>query len=167
MSTLNYRKLAVFDFDGTLINTFNAEKGRVVWKEKTGMHWPYSGWWDVPDSLNSDIFQFEFIPETVEHYYREVQDSNTLLVLLTGRHVKLSEDVKRILNCYNLVFHLYYFRENGDPLSFKLNILDEILQEYSTLKSIRMYEDRIEHVPHFIDWSKKYINQKFELIYIS
>lgn len=38
-------ELAIFDFDGTTMDTLYPEIGRPIYKEKTGEDWPFKGWW--------------------------------------------------------------------------------------------------------------------------
>ena len=40
-----YTKVAFFDFDGTLMNSPTPENGKIIYKEKTGVNYPYEGWW--------------------------------------------------------------------------------------------------------------------------
>jgi phosphoserine phosphatase len=39
------KRLAVFDFDGTLMNSPMPETGKQEWSEKMGKPFPFRGWW--------------------------------------------------------------------------------------------------------------------------
>lgn len=38
------KKIIIFDFDETLVNTVTEERGRILWLEKTGEKYPHDGW---------------------------------------------------------------------------------------------------------------------------
>jgi len=50
------KKIAIFDFDGTLIDTDTPESGKPLWLKEFGFEWPFTGWWGRPESLDSRIY---------------------------------------------------------------------------------------------------------------
>lgn len=50
------KRIAVFDFDGTLIDTDTPESGKTLWLNEFGFKWPFTGWWGRPESLDSRIY---------------------------------------------------------------------------------------------------------------
>lgn len=50
------KRIAIFDFDGTLIDTDTPESGKPLWLEEFGFEWPFKGWWGRPESLDSRIY---------------------------------------------------------------------------------------------------------------
>ena len=72
-------KLAVFDFDGTLIDTPLPEFGKQEYKDKTGEEWPHAGWWGQPLSLDSEIFDINIIPSVIRAYLKEINEPHNFL----------------------------------------------------------------------------------------
>jgi FMN phosphatase YigB (HAD superfamily) len=97
-------KISIFDFDGTLINTATPDTGKDTWKDKTGQDWPYIGWWSKKESLDSNVFDNNPISSVIDAYKVESNNPNTLLVMMTGRISKLSNEVESILLSNGLKF---------------------------------------------------------------
>jgi hypothetical protein len=49
-------RIAIFDFDGTMIDTDTPNSGKPLWKKEFGFEWPFTGWWGRPESLDSRIY---------------------------------------------------------------------------------------------------------------
>ncbi len=148
----NFKKLSVFDFDGTLVNTPLPEEGKKEYKEKTGQDWPHAGWWGQPMSLDSEIFDMNIIPSVIRAYLKEINDSNTMVVMVTGRVNKLSGLVKKILDDNGLKFHEYHFNNGGSTESAKKKTFDKILSENPSITEMELWDDRLEHIPVFQAW---------------
>lgn len=148
----NFKKLSVFDFDGTLVNTPLPEEGKKEYKEKTGQDWPHAGWWGQPMSLDSEIFDMSIIPSVIRAYLKEINDPNTMVVMVTGRINKLSGLVKKILDDNGLKFHEYHFNNGGSTESAKKKTFDKILSENPSITEMELWDDRIEHIPVFQAW---------------
>jgi hypothetical protein len=148
----NFKKLSVFDFDGTLVNTPLPEEGKKEYKEKTGEDWPHVGWWGQPLSLDSEIFDMNIIPSVIRAYLKEINDSNTMVVMVTGRVNKLSGLVKKILDDNGLKFHEYHFNNGGSTESAKKKTFDKILSENPSITEMELWDDRLEHIPVFQAW---------------
>jgi hypothetical protein len=145
-------RIAVFDFDGTLVDTPLPETGKDEYKEKTGQEWPYSGWWGRPESLDMSIFNMPAISSVVSAYHEEKKDPHTLLVMLTGRIPKLHGLVSKILDSKGLKFDVYEYNNGGATLNSKINSMDELLRQYPNVKSLSMWDDRLEHIDSFKAW---------------
>ncbi len=148
----NFKKLSVFDFDGTLVNTPLPEEGKKEYKEKTGQDWPHAGWWGQPMSLDSEIFDMSIIPSVIRAYLKEINDPNTMVVMVTGRINKLSGLVKKILDDNGLKFHEYHFNNGGSTESAKKKTFDKILSQNPSITEMELWDDRIEHIPVFQAW---------------
>lgn len=148
----NFKKLSVFDFDGTLVNSPLPEEGKKEYKEKTGEDWPHAGWWGQPLSLDSEIFDINIIPSVIRAYLKEINDSNTMVVMVTGRINKLSGLVKKILDDNGLKFHEYHFNNGGSTESAKKKTFDKILSENPSITEMEVWDDRLEHIPVFQAW---------------
>jgi hypothetical protein len=147
-------KLSVFDFDGTLIMTPLPETGRITYEKKTGKPWPHKGWWGQADSLDTSIFEMPVIQSVLSDYKTEKSNPNTLMVLLTGRMVKLGDTVKKVLDENGLTFDEYHYNTGGSTDDFKIKTLNSLVDKYPNCE-IEMWEDRLEHVGLFEQWGKK------------
>jgi hypothetical protein len=156
-------RIVVFDFDGTLVNSPLPENGRLEYKEKTGQDWPYQGWWGRPESLDTNIFDIDTIPSVISAYRKERSNLNTLLVMLTGRIKKLSTQVEAILNLNGLKFDVYEYNNGGSTLTSKINTLDNLLKVYPNVKSLSMFDDRVEHIDAFKAWGAAHDNINFDI----
>lgn len=152
-------KISVFDFDGTLVDTPLPDSGRKEYKEKTGQDWPYAGWWGQPLSLDSKIFDMPTIPMVMSAYKSERTNSNTLMVMLTGRITKLGGIVKNILDEKGLTFDEYHYNRGGSTDVAKKRTLDELLEKYPSATSVEMWDDREEHLPIFQEWGDEKVKE--------
>jgi FMN phosphatase YigB (HAD superfamily) len=159
----NVKKLSVFDFDGTLVDTPTPVVGKTIWKLKKGEDWPYQGWWGRNESLDMSVFDMPVIEKTIESYREEISKSDTLVIMLTGRTHQNSGHVKSILDSHGLKFHKYLFKRGGDTLIDKVRQLESLLKELPNLEEIEMWDDRTEHIPHFIEWGEKLSPIKFKM----
>ena len=149
-------KLAVFDFDSTIVNTPLPDEGRITYKAKTGQEWPHKGWWGQADSLDIDIFDMPVVDHVVADYQRERANPNTLTVLLTGRMSKLGDLVKRVLDSKNLHFDEYHFNTGGSTDVVKINTLNSLLDKYPSVEVVELSDDRLDHIPKFEEWGKQH-----------
>jgi len=145
-------KLAVFDFDGTLVDTPLPEFGKKEYKEKTGKDWPFPGWWGQPLSLDMSIFDMPTVPMVMSAYKKEKSSPNTGMIMLTGRMVKLGDKVKDILDAKGLKFDEYHYNNGGSTDVAKLRTLDSLLKKYPDVTTVEMWDDREEHLPIFQKW---------------
>jgi hypothetical protein len=148
----NITRIAVFDFDGTLSDTPMPDTGRVEYEKITGSPWLHKGWWGRPETLDMDIFDIKPIPSVISAYKEERANPNTLVVMLTGRIPKLSSEVEKILSSYGLRFDVYEYNNGGATLNSKIDTMERLLKQYPNVKSIKMWDDRLEHIPAFKAW---------------
>lgn len=148
-------KVAIFDFDGTLVNTPLPDKGKIHYQEKTSNPWPHKGWWSKPESLDMDIFDMPVVPDVIAAYKKEKTNPNTLLVMLTGRMSKMAKRVETILKTKGLSFDKYLYNTGGETGDAKLKDMDKLLNEYPSITEVEMWDDRIKHIPRFEAWGNK------------
>lgn len=153
-----FTKLSVFDFDGTLVDTPLPEEGKKIYKEKTGKDWPHAGWWGQPMSLDMQVFEMPTITNVINDYKKEIQNSDTMIVMVTGRMVKLTDLVKDILNRHGLKFHEYHFNRGGSTESAKKKTFDQILSQHPSIKEVSIYDDRSEHIGVFKTWGEEQLD---------
>lgn len=145
-------KLAVFDFDGTLVDTPLPEIGKKEYKEKTGNEWPYTGWWSKPLSLDMEIFDMPTVPMVMDAYDKEKGKPETGMIMLTGRMSRLGDLVKNILDKKELTFHEYHYNRGGTTDEAKIQTLNSLMVKYTNVTSVEMWDDREEHLPIFQAW---------------
>jgi hypothetical protein len=147
-------KLSIFDFDGTLIDTPMPDMGRILYKQKTGNVWPYEGWWGRHESLDMDVFDMETIKDVEDDYKREKNNDDTIIVMLTGRMIKLSDYVKKILDSKGFEFDEYCYNRGGSTDVEKMRTMEVLLDKYPNVVDLEMWDDRLEHIPIFEQWGK-------------
>jgi FMN phosphatase YigB (HAD superfamily) len=148
-------KIKIFDFDGTLVDTPLPETGKVEYQEKTGKQWPYEGWWGRHESLDMEVFEMPTVPMVMDAYKEAKADPNNIVVMLTGRMQKLSQDVKNILDAKGLSFDDYLYNRGGETGDAKMKDMDILLKKYPEADEIEMWDDRIAHIPRFEEWGAK------------
>ena len=142
-------RIAIFDFDGTTIDSGTPERFKPIYKEKTGEDWPFKGFWGRPESLNMDVFDFKPLPEVKSDYNKEVVNDNTLMVSLTGRRGKLGDKVEAILTANGYKFDKYLYNYGSDTLSNKVEQIGNLLEEFPSVRTVALWDDRNEHVSTF------------------
>lgn len=146
---LNKTKLAVFDLDGTLMDTPLPEEGKLIYKEKSGKDWPYQGWWGRELSLDMDIFDIQPIASVIVDYEKQKTNKSTVMVMLTGRRFILKDSVIKILDAHSLEFDEYHFNRGGATEVAKMNTITELLAKYPNVTEVELWDDRLEHIPIF------------------
>jgi len=165
------KRLSIFDFDGTLLDTYSSDKGKLLWKEKFGFDWVFKGWWGRAESLdsriyfkknpdahinglNENIFEAKPITKTTLAYNEEINKPDTKVILLTGRHLGIGDLVTKLVNEKGFEFHDYIYKTgNLETHEFKLEIFDKLIHQHPDLEEITIFEDRDEHVDIFNEWA--------------
>lgn len=176
------KRIAIFDFDGTLIDTDTPESGKPLWFKEFGFEWPFKGWWGRPESLDSriyfqkdnklmpgvkekglkkNIFDNTVIAKTFSAYKEESSRPDTMTILLTGRHSGVGNLVTNILNNVGITFDEYIYKTGGlDTADFKIDVLNNLANQNPDLEEMEIWEDRDDHMPIFQSWANK---QPFEV----
>lgn len=148
-------KLAVFDFDGTLVSTPLPDTGRQEYHNKTGKPWPHEGWWGRHESLDMEVFDMPTLEEVIADYEKATAEESTAVVLLTGRMIKLSEHVKVILDAKGLTFDEYHYNRGGATEMAKMKSMEKLLEKYKDVTEMEQWDDRLTHIPIFEEWGRK------------
>ncbi len=151
------KTLYSFDFDDTLCYTKRPEEGIPEWEQKTGLSWPYNGWWSKAETLDPDIFYTPKNEWVYQRYLEAVADENSYMIMATGRLnkvPKMRENVEKILNQHNLSFDEIHLNWGGDTFRFKTKLFEELIEK-TKCDHFTMYDDRIEHLNKFEDWAKE------------
>ena len=149
------KKLAIFDFDGTLFDTLEPISGKELWQQKTGTPYPHQGWWSKPESLDITILD-EIKPiDYIYERYKQHKQNNDYVYLATGRLIRLEKEVLNILNQHGITFDGIYLNNEKDTLSFKLKLFDKLIHKHrNDVDGVIIYEDREEHISEFDMWRK-------------
>ena len=150
---LKVTKLAIFDFDGTLVDTPLPDLGRIQYKEKTGKDWPHVGWWGKAESLDTKLFDMKTVDMVISDYEKEVVETETAVVMLTGRMIKLASYVESILHEKGLKFDEYHYNRGGATFDAKIMTLEKLLKKYPDVTTISMWDDRDLHIDGFKAWA--------------
>jgi len=156
-------RVAIFDFDGTLVDTPLPDFGKVEYQRVTGEKWPHRGWWGRPETLDQKVFAMPVIPSVYDAFWQEYNTPNTHMVMMTGRIKQLEKEVKAILDEKRLLFHEYIFNWGGATLAYKLKNLAYLKNKFPTIKSMAMWDDRDAHVEEFIKWGKTQDDITFQM----
>lgn len=159
-------RIAIFDFDGTLVDTPLFDTHKDIYHQKVGSPWPHAGWWGKSDSLDMDIFDMPEIPSVMTDYRIEKANPNTLMVMLTGRIPKLSQHVEKVLAAKGYSFDEYVYNNGGTTITSKIATLDDLLQQYPNVTSVAMWEDREEHINSFKAWGASQKDLDFNITHV-
>lgn len=149
------KKITIWDFDGTLVDSPLPEIGRGVYLEKTGKEFPHKGWWSKRETLDFDIFDIPMIESVKEDYDKVKDETDTVKIMLTGRILPLKKQVEAILSNHGLEFDEYHYNSGGPTEIYKMRIMDELLDKYPDADEMSLWDDRLEHIPIFEEFLKK------------
>jgi len=158
----NITKLSVFDFDGTLVDTgekdLSADRPSAAqYKAKTGEDWPFGGWWGRKESLDTDVFDFKSLSSKAA-YKDELNKSNVLTIIATGRRDKLKSEVLNVLNKLGFIVnqkHLYC-NDKSDTFTFKVDKFNSILDANPSIREVELWDDR--HIKEFQRWGQSLLD---------
>lgn len=161
-------RLAVFDFDDTLVLTPTKED----YQKRTGTIWK-GGWWGNPKTLEHPVFDDNdaaiINPQVAKTFQQFRQDPNTYVVVMTGRIAKFENRVKEILAKYNIHPDEFYFKDQknltidptykqhmaqnkNDTFNYKeFVIINRLIKTYPDVQSVEIFDDRTEHIPRFVE----------------
>lgn len=187
------KNLRVYDADDTLLFTpkpdvdtngdkiirigINPKNGNdkeyltsMEYQKATGEPWSFGGWWSHAESLNMNIFNIEKNNYVYNEYMKDKAGIDKHIAMMTGRIKPLEKQVKAILDFHNMKFDRYYFNPGGSKtLDYKIGVFETYVKENKELETIKMYDDRDEHIPDFISWAEKTMNDtgiNIEVIHI-
>jgi hydroxymethylpyrimidine pyrophosphatase-like HAD family hydrolase len=147
------KKIISFDFDGTMCYTPLPIEGEKVWQEKTGTVWPYTGWWSKKETLDQNIFHIPVNPFVYKKYLEAVAEDETMVILATGRLIKLQREVEKVLKSHNLEFDLVACNSGGETYRFKTKLFEDLINKYRPEVFV-MYDDRHDHLVQFEKWAR-------------
>lgn len=149
------KQIIIFDMDGTLVLTPDKKMCEGVWWDKFNVKWPYKGVFSKRESLDFTIFNIPIIQSIVDEHRKVYRSPNIHVVLLTGRLLKLINEVKKLLDYHELYFDEYLLNDKSNTLDFKLFELKRLYDEFPNVEEIIFFDDRDEHIPSFINLGKE------------
>ncbi len=152
-------KITIWDFDGTLIDSPLPDFGKKYYEEKTGIKWPYKGWWGRELSLDMEIFDMPVVPQVIEAYHKEKANDTTLMVMLTGRMEIMRPHVIKILDSHDLKFDEYHFNKFGATEVAKMRTMEKLLAKYTDVTHIEAWDDRLAHIPIFEAFGQRLVEE--------
>jgi hypothetical protein len=159
--------IEVFDFDGSLCRSpLPSEASRKQWEKAHGRPWAHkgNGWWSKPESLCIKAFDPPLNDHVKEAALKAVADPSTYTVLLTGRLLSFAKTIKEIMRKNGVPYmDEYLFNDSLNTLAFKLEKLQMLKDKFPKATRFIMWEDRVEHIPHFEAWGKKNYGNNFIL----
>lgn len=150
------KRLAIYDFDGTLIDT-PEEEGKKQWEEAKGMPYPHQGWWGRKESLDTDVFEIKPFPDILSKLNSDL-NSNTHVIILTSRREKLRNEVENILNLNGIVVDDVILKRGNES---KGDVILRIAKYNPDLEYVVVYDDFANDTPRKI---KEFTDIKDELV---
>lgn len=132
------RRLSVYDFDGTLINTFSPEEGKPMWEKYYGKKFEHKGWWGRPESLDTEVFDIKPFPNVLAKLQEDMADPNTTTIILTSRMEKLRSQLENILKLNGIKVDELITKNGADD---KGDVILKIERYNKDLKEIVVYDD--------------------------
>jgi len=127
------------DFDGSLINSFGPEEGKLMWEKYYNKIFQFSGWWGRPESLDLDVFDIKPFPSVFNQLKREQSIPGTYVVILTSRIEELRPQVQAVLDANEIVVDKLDMKKIETT---KGNKVLGYVEQMPDLQEICVYEDR-------------------------
>lgn len=166
-------RISLVDFDQTLCpSPENTIENRQLWESATGREWKRNqktgeylrGWWAKVESLDYNVFDIGLNEEVKEHVLERISCTETYSAILTGRIPLFSKIVKEIMRKNGVPYmDDYFFNDVSNTLDFKLAKMSELLEMMPNIETMELFEDREEHLPHFLEWGEENIPNGFKL----
>ena len=135
------RTLYAFDFDLTLVNTVESSK----WEEVHGAPWDGMGWFAHEDSL----FTHTRGP-AMDAYFEAVKNPNGVILLHTGRQLKMQTKALEVLAGYGAVRfeEVGFCTKRRKALKQKVSRIALLIDKYD-IDRVVMYDDKATNVAKF------------------
>ncbi len=132
------KRLAVYDFDGTLIDSPEPVNGKQFWQDKMGMPYPHKGWWGRPESLDTEVFDIKPFPNILARLKKDMAEPNTTTIILTSRMEKLRSQLENVLKLNGIRVDELITKRGEDD---KGDVILRIANYNPDLKEIVVYDD--------------------------
>jgi len=133
------KKLAVYDFDGTLVKSPTPNPGKSEWVKYYNKQYPTKGWWSKPESLDLNVFNFDPFPIVVAKIRDDYVDKDTYVLILTARLEQLRPQVESILKSKNIPYNKLIMNYTGDLN--KGDVIMHYMEKFPDIEEIDVYDD--------------------------
>lgn len=147
--------LQIFDLDETLFRMPGFTSKKQVEKNGTFFDTPYS-FYDHPLSLCEDAHHIQIIDAVYSFWKENFGKEAVVSVLITHRVKELEPQITRILQKRNIFFDKLFFLGRKTQ---KTEALDELLQKLTNIDEVRIFEDSIEQLFLYQEYSTQ-LNKK-------
>jgi len=151
------KRLAIYDFDGTLINSPEKEEGIQQWERVKGEKYPYQGWWGRKESLDTEVFDIKPFPDILTKLNSDLK-SDTYVIILTSRMEKLRPELENVLKLNGINVHEVVMKRGAET---KGDVILRYVANNPDLKYVVVYDDFADDNP---DKIKEYTDIKDELV---
>ena len=169
-------RISLVDFDQTLCpSPENTIENRQIWENATGREWKRNGktgeylrgWWAKVESLDSDVFDIGLNDEVKTEVLERISCLETYSAILTGRIPIFSKIVKEIMRKNGMPYmDDYFFNDISDTETFKVNKMNELIQMIPNVKTVELFEDRVDHFDSFLQWGEDNKHIDFKLFVV-
>lgn len=150
------KRLSVYDYDGTLINTFSPEEGKPIWEKFYGQPYPHKGWWGRKESLDTNVFDIKPFPNILSRLQDDINNQETMTIILTSRIEKLRPELENILKLNNIIVDKLITKKGNED---KGDIILKLANYNPDLEQIDIYDDFAGKLPNKINEITKIINE--------
>jgi len=141
------KRLAVYDFDGTLIDSPEPLEGKPIWEKYYNTNYPHKGWWGRKESLDTNVFDIKPFPSILAKLQEDMADPDTSTIILTSRMEKLRPELENILKLNNISVDDLITKNGRED---KGDVILKIAQYNSDLQEIVVYDDFAGKMPNKI-----------------
>lgn len=150
------KRLAVYDFDGTLMDSPEPDIGKPMWEKFYGKPYPHKGWWGRKESLDTEAFDIKPFPNILAKLRDDMADPDTDTIILTSRMEKLRPELENILSLNGITVDELITKKGRED---KGDVILKIENYNDDLVEIVVYDDFAGKMPHKVEEYTKIKNQ--------
>ena len=161
------KKLAVWDFDDTIIRTPGPESFKRLLNENImsldGINKNRFSFWDNPLSLDEDYFQLVSKKPAIDLWNKNELNPNISQILITNRCTSMLTHIDNILESLNIKMDgLYSGSDNGG----KIKVLKSLLNANQMYDHVQIIEDSIYNLYDYQEFLIEY-EIPYELYFVN
>lgn len=150
--TEKIKRLYVFDFDGTLMDSPTPDLGKVLWGERKGSEYPHLGWWGRAESLDTEVFDIKPIKRIEDILKSQIDREDTYCVILTSRMEKLRPQVEQVLIKTGLHVDELIMKRSDKTKGEKVL---RLAKKFPNLELICAFDDRDTDIESYLNHSEQ------------